>query len=72
MEVETVERESPGGGTLADVLAAVRLRHDERFTRILASSSLLVGGVAVGHLVPTEVTLPDGSTVEVLPPFAGG
>ena len=72
VEVDAIELESPGGCMLADVLAAVRLKHDERFARVLASSSLLVGGVAVGHLAPTEVALPDGSTVEVLPPFAGG
>jgi sulfur-carrier protein len=71
-EVEAVEGEELGASTLAEVLAAVRLRHDERFGRVLGSSSLLVDGVAVGHLDPHEVTLSDGATVEVLPPFAGG
>ena len=69
---EAVEGEAFGAGTLAEVLAAVRLRHDDRFGRVLGSSSLLVDGVAVGHLDPGGVTLTDGATVEVLPPFAGG
>jgi sulfur-carrier protein len=72
VECEAVEGEVLGAGSLAEVLSAVRLRHDERFGRILGSSSLLVDGVAVGHLDPGAVTLDDGATVEVLPPFAGG
>lgn len=72
VELETVEGVGGGEATLGDVLAAVRLRHDERFGRVLAASSLLVDGVAVGHLDPDGVALADGATVEVLPPFAGG
>ncbi len=59
-------------GSLDTVLAAVRARHDARFARVLASASLLVDGVAVGHRDPAEVPLVAGMTVEVLPPFAGG
>ena len=72
VEVETIEvepgegtaRRRPGGRTSAGTTSGS--------PGSSASSSLLVGGVAVGHLDPMEVVLPDGSTVEVLPPFAGG
>jgi molybdopterin synthase sulfur carrier subunit len=44
-------------------------RHGARMERILAAASLLVDGVAVRS---GDAELPDGCTVEVLPPFAGG
>ncbi len=69
---EVVAVEAPGPTTLADVVTALLPRHDARFARVLAASSLLVDGVAVGHLDPTEVALAESATVEVLPPFAGG
>jgi sulfur-carrier protein len=49
--------------------AALVERHGARMERILAAASLLVDGVAVRG---DEAELPDGCTVEVLPPFAGG
>jgi sulfur-carrier protein len=49
--------------------AALVERHGARMERVLAASSLLVDGVAVRS---DEAELPDGCTVEVLPPFAGG
>lgn len=71
-EGEVVTIEPSGTATLADVVAALLPRHDARFARVLAASSLLVDGVAVGHLDPTDVALVEAATVEVLPPFAGG
>jgi len=67
LESETVE-----ATTLAGVLEAVRMRHDERFATVLGASSLLLDGVAVGRRDPEEVEVADGMTLEVLPPFAGG
>jgi molybdopterin converting factor small subunit len=58
--------------TLADALAEVRARHDERFGRVLDRCSLLVDGVQVGQRDHAEVTLPGGGEVDCLPPFAGG
>ncbi len=56
----------------ADVAALIGLleeRHGERLARVLAASSLLIDGVAN---TDRSASLADGSTVEVLPPFAGG
>ena len=53
---------------LAGLRAALVERHGARMERILAASSLLVEGVVARG----DVDLPDGCTVEVLPPFAGG
>ncbi|WP_329134852.1 MoaD/ThiS family protein [Streptomyces sp. NBC_01476] len=60
--------------TLAEALAAARERHagDPRFARVLLRCSFLVDGTPVGTRDHNAVPLPDGGTVEVLPPFAGG
>ncbi|WP_329182432.1 MULTISPECIES: MoaD/ThiS family protein [unclassified Streptomyces] len=60
--------------TLADALAAARQRHAGQpdFARVLLRCSFLVDGHPVGARAHTQVPLPDGGTVEVLPPFAGG
>lgn len=58
--------------TLADALAAVRRRHDERFTTVLGRCSFVVDGDPVGGRDHAAVALSPGSTVDVLPPFAGG
>lgn len=54
--------------SLTELRAALVQRHGARMQRILAAASLLVDGVAARG----DVELPDGCTVEVLPPFAGG
>ncbi|MQS07402.1 MoaD/ThiS family protein [Streptomyces alkaliphilus] len=61
-------------GTLAEALDAARERHADRpeFARVLERCSFLVDGRQVGSGDHSGVTLRDGSTVEVLPPFAGG
>ncbi len=60
--------------TLAAALDAARARHADRpgFARVLAVCAFLVDGVPVGSRDHTTVTLAEGGTVEVLPPFAGG
>ncbi|WP_328915145.1 MULTISPECIES: MoaD/ThiS family protein [unclassified Streptomyces] len=59
---------------LADALAAARARHarEPEFARVLLRCSFLIDGDPVGTRDHTAVPLPDGGTVEVLPPFAGG
>lgn len=66
-----VESSTPSP-SLADVLAAVRARHDDRFAEVLTVCSLLVDGAPVGRRDPASVPVGTGSVVEVLPPFAGG
>jgi molybdopterin converting factor small subunit len=60
--------------TLADALNAARQRHAGRpdFARVLLRCSFLIDGHPVGTRDHASVPLPDGGTVEVLPPFAGG
>ena len=58
--------------TLADALAAARARHDAEFARVLLRCSFLVNETPVGTRDHAAVVLPEGGTVEVLPPFAGG
>ncbi|MBB1256493.1 MoaD/ThiS family protein [Streptomyces alkaliterrae] len=69
-----VAEEAYDAATLADALARARERHAARpeFARVLLRCSFLVNGDPVGTRAPESVTLTDGGTVEVLPPFAGG
>ncbi len=71
-EAAGVETEPYEAATLAELLRSIHDRHDDRLKAILGASSLLIDGVAVGHRDPSAVHLAAGSTVEVLPPFAGG
>jgi len=60
--------------TLAEALADAREQHagEPEFARVLLRCSFLVDGTPVGTRDHSAVPLPDGGTVEVLPPFAGG
>ena len=58
--------------TLADALAAAGARRGPEFARVVGRSSFLVDGEPVGTRDHAHITLPDGGTIEVLPPFAGG
>ncbi|MER6399394.1 MULTISPECIES: MoaD/ThiS family protein [unclassified Kitasatospora] len=60
--------------TLAEALAAARTRHADRpkLVRLLGHCSYLVDGSPVGGRDHATVSLTEGGTVEVLPPFAGG
>ena len=65
--------EVSGPLTLADVLSEVVRRHaGSRFPDVIAVCSVLVGDQPVGSREPETVVVPPGSTVEFLPPFAGG
>lgn len=56
-------------GSLDEVLARLSDAHGERLARILGYCSFLLDGSAVRD---RSRTLPPGSVLEVLPPFAGG
>ncbi len=69
--VGVAETEAPAGGSIADAL--VRLtetaRDPQTAARVFARCSFLVDARATAD--PTTV-LPAGSTLDILPPFAGG
>jgi molybdopterin converting factor small subunit len=65
--------DAPGPMTLADVTSEVVRRHaGSRFADVISVCSVLVGDQPVGSREPGTVVVPPGSTVEFLPPFAGG
>jgi sulfur-carrier protein len=55
--------------TLGSLITTVRAGRGERFAAVLSASSFLVDGLVWRD---REAPLPDGATVDVLPPFAGG
>lgn len=57
------------GTTVHDLLEQLAERHGQALTKVLSASSFLLDGVAVRD---RDVTLHDGFTLDVLPPFAGG
>ncbi|GAA3423067.1 MoaD/ThiS family protein [Streptosporangium sandarakinum] len=57
--------------TLADLVADVTAGR-ESLAQVVRRSSFLVNGDPVGLRAHDAVALPEGATVEVLPPFAGG
>jgi len=63
------EEEAVDAGTVGELLAVLGAR--PHLARVLTASSLLVDGEAVRQQ-NTSHPLPAGSTVDVLPPFAGG
>ncbi|GAA5085569.1 molybdopterin converting factor small subunit [Thermocatellispora tengchongensis] len=66
-----VAEEPFDAANLHDLMTKVTLNRDE-LARVVARSSFLVNGDPVGKRPHESVALPDGATVEVLPPFAGG
>ncbi|MDO9377288.1 MAG: MoaD/ThiS family protein [Nocardioidaceae bacterium] len=67
------ESDTVAAGTLAEVLASAHVLHgDERFARVVAMCSVLVGEQPASTSDPTLVVVAPGQTVELLPPFAGG
>jgi len=58
--------------TLADALATVRGRHDDRLAAVLAVCSFVLDGEPVGVRDHAQVPLSGVELVDVLPPFAGG
>ena len=59
----------PAGATVRDLVAELGGKHGDKLTRVLTACSFLLDGVAVRD---QSRSLPDGSGVDVLPPFAGG
>ncbi|HEX6233508.1 MAG TPA: MoaD/ThiS family protein [Jiangellaceae bacterium] len=69
-----ITEETVAAGTLAAALAEARSRHADspRFEAVLGICSVIVDGTPVGRRDHREVSVGDGSVVELLPPFAGG
>ena len=65
---ETEMMDLRAGSTLADLVTELESR-DTGLAKVLARSSYLCDGVAVRD---RRMTLNDGHTIDVLPPFAGG
>jgi molybdopterin converting factor small subunit len=57
--------------TLAELVGKVTLGREE-LARVVGRSSFLVNGDPVGRRAHDTIVFAEGSTVEVLPPFAGG
>lgn len=55
--------------TLDDLIQVVTDRHGERLALVLKAASFLIDGLACHD---RAAVLPDGATVDILPPFAGG
>lgn len=69
-EIAGAAERSAAAGTLTGVLDALVHDHGPRMESLLSISVLLLDGVQVTR--DTEVDVPDGSQLEVLPPYAGG
>jgi molybdopterin converting factor small subunit len=67
-----VGEEPYDAATLAEALTTAAAGRGGEFERVIARSSYLVDGDPVGIRDHASVLLPEGGTVEVLPPFAGG
>jgi len=55
--------------SIDDLASVLTDRHGERLGVVLKAASYLVDGLACHD---RRAALPDGATVDVLPPFAGG
>lgn len=64
-----VESEPVDAATVEQLVAALSARHGDRLGRVLTVATLLLDGQAVHD---RGEALSAASTVEVLPPFAGG
>ncbi|WP_214413856.1 MoaD/ThiS family protein [Sphaerisporangium fuscum] len=72
-EAAGVAEEPFEAGTLGELVAHITLKYENSdLPRVLRRCSFLVDGHPAGVRDPHDVELPDGATVEVLPPFAGG
>jgi molybdopterin converting factor small subunit len=64
-----VDAEAVPAGSLKELVDLLGERHGTRLTRILGGCSFLVDGLSCREPV---TPLTEASTVDVLPPFAGG
>lgn len=71
---DTDEVEVDGPWSLDRLLDCARERHSgsAKFAQVLGCCAVLVGDRPVTADDPTQVSVPVGATVELLPPFAGG
>ncbi len=58
--------------TLADLIRAASVAHDERLAAVLRRCAWVVDEAPIGGREHATVALTDSSVVEALPPFAGG
>lgn len=63
------ESEQVPAGSLDELLTELATRHGESLGKVLAVASYLVDGLAAHD---RTAALPPGTTIDVLPPFAGG
>lgn len=68
-EAVGADQESYQGGTLGTLREAMARRHGRAVDPVFERCAWLVDGTNVKD---PSVALPDGTTVDVLPPFAGG
>jgi sulfur-carrier protein len=61
-----------GPTPLSDLLAWAKGPRDRRFADVVGCCSVMVGDRPVTTEDPSAVLVQPGSTVELLPPFAGG
>lgn len=66
-----VDSEESAPGVLADLLGEAVARHPD-LDRVLQMASVLVEGTPTRVGDRADVEVPEGATVEILPPFAGG
>src|SRR3954453_1825034 len=67
-----IAEEPYDAATLAEALATARAAHGDDLARVLERCSYVVDDAPVGIRAHDTVTLTDGGSIEVLPPFAGG
>lgn len=71
--VDSDDLEVSGPVPLSELISRVKQAHDSaRFTEVIACCAVMVGDRPVTTSDPTSVLVEPGSTVEFLPPFAGG
>lgn len=63
------EETASAGRSLDELVDELTARHGERLATVLKVASFLVDGLACHD---RQAPLPAGTTVDVLPPFAGG
>jgi molybdopterin synthase sulfur carrier subunit len=64
-----IRTEHIAAASMDELTRALTERHGERLAIVLKAASYLVDGLACHD---GQAALPEGATVDVLPPFAGG